>query len=105
MLRNGAATLTDYERAIPEQGVTGSPSENLLEKAPGVPATQSGQPLAVEGDGEMRGTIQFSDYSRQVAWDRFWDQMYALMLPIVAERASTRSSPSAPAAPDASKEE
>jgi len=105
--RNGADSLTEDKCAIPEQsqyGATGSPSTNRGGTPPGTRGARSDQPPAETGDGELGGTIQFKDYSRQVAWDRFWDQMYALMLPIVVERTRLRSADSAAAQSDASEE-
>lgn len=96
--------MTEDKSAIPEQGATGPPSADERDTAPGVSATRFDRSPAEEDESEMGGTIQFSDYSRQVAWDRFWDQMYALMLPIVVERSRQRSSDSATATSDVSKE-
>lgn len=96
--------MTEDKSAIPEQGATGSPSADMRDTAPGVSATRSDRSPAEEDESEMGGTIRFSDYSRQVAWDRFWDQMYALMLPIVVKRSRQRSSDSAAATSDVSKQ-
>jgi len=59
------------------------PFTNLQDTARGI-RHWSDQPPSEEDDSEVGGTIQFSGSSRQVAWDRFWDQIHALMPPIVA---------------------
>lgn len=35
---------------------------------------------------ERSYTMQFSDPSREVTWDQFWDEMYTLLLPLVIEQ-------------------
>jgi hypothetical protein len=80
--------LTRNIDTIPKEDASGSASAECRDEALGAPSDQSDPK---EGDIAIGCTIQFSDYSRQVAWDRFWDQMYALMLPIVAAQTRERS--------------
>jgi len=58
-----------------------------------------------EGDIAVGCTIQFSDYSCQVARDRSWDQMYALMLAIVAAQTKERSPHTSAESDDAEEEQ
>jgi hypothetical protein len=43
-------------------------------------------------------TIHFDDPSREVAWNRFWDDVYALLLPSIIEQRSLRKTPAQQAA-------
>lgn len=54
-----------------KEDITSSPA-HLHESAPGAPEDFW---RAEDGDIEPGGTIRFNYYTRQVAWDRFWDQM------------------------------